>query len=215
MSWAELSSLTISLLALAISSAAFWLTLLRRGDVRMTSPTVVYFGPDAGAGGLPKLFLRTLLYSTSPRGRVVEQIWVRLRRGETQQNFSIWVYGDEKLSRGSGLFVGPEGVAANRHFLLPKDTPDLNFYAGDYVLEVHAEIAGDKKSRLLHGVHLSLPERLTAALKEPDTGVYFDWGPDSRAYHAHAERKPIPTPDQLKSLFDTVPRSGTGKTNEV
>jgi hypothetical protein len=38
----------ISCLALFISGLTAWLTLLRKGTVRMTQPTVVYFGPDGG-----------------------------------------------------------------------------------------------------------------------------------------------------------------------
>jgi hypothetical protein len=87
----------------------------------MTQPTVIFFGPDTPRARedtpLPKVFLRTLLFSTSKRGRVIESMHVALSRNETHQNFNIWVYGDEKLVRGSGLFVGETGVAATHHFL--------------------------------------------------------------------------------------------------
>jgi hypothetical protein len=54
--------------------------------------------------GGSKVFLRTLLYSTSKRGVVIENMYVTARRGETRQNFNIWVYRDSgRLSRGSGL----------------------------------------------------------------------------------------------------------------
>lgn len=65
---------TISLLALTISSATAWLTLFRRGTVRMSQPTVIFFGPDqprvSSTEAPPKVYLRTLLFSTSKRGRV-------------------------------------------------------------------------------------------------------------------------------------------------
>ena len=103
-------SLLISGLALCISLATAWVTLFRRGDLKMTQPTVIYFGPDAdqpgGENPSPKVYLRTLLFSTGKRGRMIESLHVRIERGETAQNFNIWVYGEEKLSRGSGLFVG-------------------------------------------------------------------------------------------------------------
>jgi hypothetical protein len=64
---------------------------------------------------LPKVYLRTLLFSTSKRGRVVESMHVALSRNEMHQNFNIWVYGErEKLVRGSGLFIGETGIAANQ-----------------------------------------------------------------------------------------------------
>jgi len=118
-------SLAISTLSLAVAVTTAWLTLFRRGTVRMTQPTVIFFGPDSPRSRteapLSKVFLRTLLFSTSKRGRVIESMHIALSRNETHQNFNIWVYGDEKLVRGSGLFVGETGVAANHHFLIPRD----------------------------------------------------------------------------------------------
>ena len=86
----------------------------------MSRPTVIYFGPHywhPQPGAPPKVYLRTLLFSTSKRGRVVESMHIVIARNEARQTFNIWVYGDEKLVRGSGLFVGETGVAANHHFL--------------------------------------------------------------------------------------------------
>src|SRR5205085_1280179 len=106
-----------------------WLTLFRRGIVKMTQPTVIFFGPDMGSE--PKVFLRTLFYSTARRGQIVESMFVRVRRFESSQTFNIWVYGDKSLTRGSGLYVGQEGVTCNHHFLLPKDVAQYEFLAGE------------------------------------------------------------------------------------
>src|SRR5436853_6333630 len=102
----DIVSLAISVIALVISATTAWLTLFRRGTVKMTQPTVIFFGPDNDGEGSPKVFLRTLLYSTAKRGHIVESMWVKLRRGESSQIFNIWVYGDTSLTRGSGLHVG-------------------------------------------------------------------------------------------------------------
>ena len=65
---AEASSVTISVLALCMSAVTAWLTLFRRGTVKMTQPTVIFFGPDNPRSQdeppLPKVFLRTLLFAT-------------------------------------------------------------------------------------------------------------------------------------------------------
>lgn len=74
-----------------------------------------------------------LLFSTSKRGRVIESMHVKLSRNETHQNFNIWVHGDEKLVRGSGLYVGETGVAANHHFLAPRDNNGFQFGEGAIV----------------------------------------------------------------------------------
>jgi hypothetical protein len=84
-------AIVISFLALIVSAMTAWLTLFRIGTLRMTRPTVIFFGPDGPprqADGL-KIFLRTLLYSTAKRAQIVEGMYVRLRRGESVQTFNI------------------------------------------------------------------------------------------------------------------------------
>lgn len=95
----SVAGLVISAFALWVSVVTAWLTLLRRGRVRMMQPTLIYFGPDGGprAGSDPpamKVFLRTLLYSTGKRGQIVENMFVRLQRGESRQNLNVWAYGE-------------------------------------------------------------------------------------------------------------------------
>lgn len=184
-------SVIVSCLAILISAITAWLTLLRRGTIKMTQPTVVFFGPD-GTNGYPKVFLRTLLYSTSRRGQIVESIFVKLRRRESVQAFNIWVYGQggSSLVRGSGLFVGYEGVAHNHHFLFPRDGTNYEFLSGDYQLEVYVKLVDSSKSKLLWQLTISLTEQQAKELKEGDTGIYFDWGSDSRTYHAHIDKRP-------------------------
>src|SRR3546814_10680752 len=83
-----------------------WLTYLRKEQVRLTRPSVVYFGPDGsrndGLNGIPKIFFRGLLIADAKRGRIVESLYASLQHNESKQNFNVWVYGDEKLVRGSG-----------------------------------------------------------------------------------------------------------------
>lgn len=157
----------------------------------MTQPTVIFFGPD-GLGGPPKIFLRALLYSTSKRGQMVENMFVELYRGESTQTFNIWVYGEKQLVRGSGLYVGEEGVAHNHHFLLPKDGSNYDFLPGDYTVEVYAAFVNSKKPVLLFQTSVTLAHQQAAELKDKDAGVYFDWGPDSKTYHSHVDVYPMP-----------------------
>src|ERR1700674_4393475 len=138
-------SIAISTLSLAVSAVTAWLTLFRRGTVKMTQPTVIFFGPDTprshSGTPLPKVYLRTLLFSTSKRGRVIESMHVALSRNETHQNFNIWVYGERgKLVRGSGLFVGETGIAADHHFLAPDDGNAFRFTEGRYRRDVFAPL---------------------------------------------------------------------------
>jgi hypothetical protein len=198
-------SITIALLALAISAITAWLTLFRRGTVRMTQPTVIFFGPDNPRSreepALPKVFLRTLLFATSKRGRVLESMYVALSRNETKQNFNIWVYGDERLFRGSGLFVGETGIAANHHFLVPNDGSSFRFTEGRYRMDVYARLLGDRGQTLLFSQTLEISSEIAAQLVETDRGLYFDWGPDSSRYLPHIDKRPpLPNEDFLELL---------------
>jgi hypothetical protein len=185
----EIVSIVISFLALFVSAIVAWLTLFRSGNVRMTQPTIVFFGPD-GPGGRPKVFLRTLLYSTSKRGKIVENMFIRLRRGESLQNFNIWVYGDNPsaLTRGSGLFVGENGVSCNHHFLLPMDGTNFEFFQGKYILETYVSLVG-KNPLLLNTIILVVSDQQATAMKNRGIGLYFDWGSDSRHYDSHLDER--------------------------
>ena len=142
-------SIIISALAFIVSALTAWLSFFHRGTIKMTQPTIFFFGPD-GSSGPPKIFLRTLLFSTSKKGRILESMFVKLQRGESMQNFNIWVYGEkDTLARGSGLFVGREGIACNHHFLLPKDGTKYNFLPGEYILEVFGALLGEGRLTLL------------------------------------------------------------------
>ena len=188
----ETVSIVISCLSLAVSGVTAWLTLLRRGSVRMTQPTVIFFGLDRG--GPPKVFLRTLLYCTAKRGRVIETMFVRVRRSESSQTFNVWVYGEHTLARGSGIYVGLEGLVCNHHFLMPKDGTQFEFLPGEYNIEVYASIVGNKKPQLLYRTQLFLSEHQAQALKDGESGVYFDWGADSGKYHGHVDKRPKSLP---------------------
>ncbi len=186
----QVVTLIISVLAVLISTTTAWLTLFRRGTVKMTQPTVVFFGPDGASHELEspsqKVFFRTLLYSTSKRGQIIESMFVRLNRGETSQTFNIWVYGDDRLLRGSGLFVGETGVASNHHFLLPSDGTVYKFLAGGYTLNIFAKLVDGQHIIKLFEVKLQLSDQMSLKLDQrSDSGVYFDWGSDSHSYTEH------------------------------
>lgn len=209
---ADVISPIISVLALAISAVTAWLTLFRRGTIKMTQPTVIFFGPDSGRANespQPKVYLRALLFATSKRGRVIESMYVALSRNETRQNFNIWVYGNEKLVRGSGLFVGETGVEANHHFLIPRDGSSFRFTEGRYRLDVFARLLGNRHDTLLFSQILDIPSETAAVLADPEAGLYFDWGPDSSRYLLYVDRRPtLPDPSSVLELLGVAQRHG-------
>ncbi len=187
-------ALAVAALSLTVSMVTAWLTLLRRGTIKMTQPTQVFFGPSdtrhPGERPLPKVYLRTLLFATSKRGRVVENMYVVLTRdGAVSHHFNIWVYGERhQLVRGSGLFVGEAGIAANHHFLTAPDRSQFAFLSGRYRLQVFARLLGEHRDKELFAQELNISPEIAASLSESDTGVYFDWAPDSTSYVPYIDR---------------------------
>ena len=168
----------------------------------MTRPAVIFFwphGPPSQGSGLKVLF-RTLLYSTAKHAHIVEGMFVTLRRGESVQTFNIWVYGEKKhLLRGSGLRVGEDGVVCDHHFVLPRDGTPFLFLQGEYAVEVYAIPVGSERPLLLSRTVLHLAQEQAAAISK-GAGVYFDWGPDSKRYHAHIDSASVH--DVLAKLAD-------------
>lgn len=198
-------SIGISLLALTVSGVTAWLTLFKKGELLMTQPTSIFFGPDGRffESTQNKVCLLTLLYSSSRKGQVIESMHVTLERGETKQNFSIWVHGGEKgdLFRGSGLFVTHEGVTLNHHFLLPPDGSDFKFLAGKYTLKVFAKLVNASNPTQLFSIPLIVSESQAEELRQKQTGLYFDWGPDQGNYYSHINKKSDPDFEELRELL--------------
>ncbi len=186
----EIVSIIISAMALLISGLTAWFVLFHRGTIKMTQPTIFFFGPD-GVSGPPKIFMRTLLFSTANKGHIIENMYIKLERGESIQNFNIWVYGNkETLARGSGLFVGKEGIVSNHHFLLPKDGTTFDFLPGEHTIKIFVSLLGEKKPIPLFKQTLALSQQFADEINNEKSGVYFDWGPDSRSYYSHLDKNP-------------------------
>ncbi|TGK08995.1 hypothetical protein EHO60_13300 [Leptospira fletcheri] len=175
----------------------------------MTAPSLFFLGPDGSNDDL-KVYLKSLIYCTSNKGRLIENMYVKLQRGETSQNFNIWVHGEkDNLSRGSGLFVGQNGVVLNHHFLLPKDGSRFYLLAGNYKLNVYAMIVGENKGYLLETIRFEISETQENNLKEKGAGIFFDRGVDTIGYVSYVEIRKEKPDDLFESMlaFERVKRS--------
>jgi hypothetical protein len=193
-------SLVLSGLSLIVAGTTAWLTLWRRGTVCMAQPPSVYFGPDGARERHPKVFVRALLYATSIRGRIVQGMFVRLRRGDSSQTFPVWVSGDTRgnLSRGARLAVKSDGIALHHHFLLPGDGTTYEFLPGAYELELCAVLVGESRPRRLGLIKLAVSDLEAARLREDQTsGLYFDWSPDTGRYSTHIDQARLPEPPPM------------------
>jgi len=192
-------SSVISAIALVVSITVAYLTLFRRGQLGMTQPALIGFLHE---GEQPKVFFRAMLYATGKRGHLIEALYLKVRRGESAQTFSFWMYGETKeLKIGSGLRVGEDGASFNHHFLPPKGST-FAFLAGEYVIDVYARVVNRAAHVFLSTVVVTLSPQLAGALKDQTKGVLYTWGPDSSCYLPHIETPPaVPMSDFEKFLI--------------
>ena len=105
-----------TVLALLVSGYALWVTQFNRGRLKMTQPTLVCLRREL-PGSIPKIFLRALLFTTGTKGRVIESMFLRVHQPSGTYTFDFWGHTESgKLTLGSGLFVGPNGVVCDHHF---------------------------------------------------------------------------------------------------
>lgn len=178
-------ALTISILSLIISGMTFWLTKIRKGNLKMTRPSIICFLGQNG-NDEPKVFMRTLLYGTSDHGQYIQNMFIRLHRAETIQNFNIWAYEDNGIVRGSGLFVSKSGSSFYHHFLLPKNER-WEFAPGEYFLEVFAETV-DNSTKMLFEQKLLLTVEQSNDIKK-GKAIYFNWAPNTKMYVSHSDNR--------------------------
>lgn len=177
--------ITIAIVSLVLSLFTLWVTYLHKGTVKMTRPAIIALAFEGTRKDEPKVFLRTLLLSTSKQGEVIESMFLKLRNGESSQVFSVWAYGDKGVVRGSGIYVGEQGVEVYHHFIVPKSVKGYVFLSGTYTIEVYAVIRN--KKRKLYEVQLQLPEDMIQILNNGVLGIYFDWNPEENNYTPYLE----------------------------
>ena len=131
--------------------------------------------------GPPKIYMRGLLYATSKRGQVVESLWLTLSRGELVQTFAGWVYGDDALCRGAGVFVGESGLVTGHHFLLSPGE-HFDFKEGHYELRIYGLIVGHRTAKVLLHQRLDVSSQSAAQLYAGNAGLYFNYSPITSSY---------------------------------
>lgn len=189
-----MASILISVVSLLLSLMVAWLTLFRRGKLRMTRPVLLGFLYEHDQ---PKVFFRALLYTTGKRGRIIEALYLKVRRGNTLQLFDFWMYGETKdLKIGSGLRVGEEGISFNHHFLPPKEETGFDFLPGEYAISIYARVVNRKKPLPLSNVEVTLSPTHAEAVHNKTHWAVFTREPESQGYRCEISegREPAELP---------------------
>jgi len=67
----------ISVVSLLFSGYALWVVQFNHGRLSMTQPTLLCLKRELPSMR-PKIFLRTLLFTTGPKGRAIENMFLRV-----------------------------------------------------------------------------------------------------------------------------------------
>ena len=129
----DIVTLLMSVASLLLSCYALWVAQFNRGRLKMTQPNLVCLMRDMPRGA-PKIFLRTLLFTTGTKGRIVQSMFLRVhqQRGGIYL-FDFWGHTEGgKLTPGSGLSVGPTGIACDHHFNPHNGSIDFLYVDGEY-----------------------------------------------------------------------------------
>jgi hypothetical protein len=120
-------------------------------------------------------------------------MYLRVRQPMGDFLFDYWGHTDAgKLTLGSGLFVGPNGVACDHHFNPRLNVEHFLFAAGSYRIEVFATIVGQIRPIKLSEIRFDVggddaPELLQVLNRE----LFLYWNPEERKYEAQVERPPM------------------------
>ena len=176
----------ISVAAFLVSLFNLWFSVLRRGTICSTHPSFIAIRYDFVGRRVPlaKVFARPLLYSTGKRGNVIEHLFIRVKGGGRQIEFSFWGYGEtDHLVIGSGLSVPESGISTNHHFNPVTNDELFLFSGGDYTLELVANVVGHSFPVSLWTVDVTVPDNLF--IKDGivvQREVSFNWSPGQRRF---------------------------------
>jgi hypothetical protein len=190
----DVIAISISASSLLLSSYALWVVQFNHGRLKMTQPTLLCMRRELPAT-TPKIFLRTCLFTTGMKGRVIENMFLRVRNDYGTYTFDFWGHTENgKLTLGSGLFVGATGVASDHHFNPRSDSEDFVFASGEYLVEVFASIVGRRRSEKLKKLTFKVDGQQTAELVQIlSRELYLLWNADTRTYDGHIK-------DALKAI---------------
>lgn len=186
----DIITILLSGASFVLSVYTLWVAQFSRGRLRMTQPNLLCLKLELRER-LPKIFLRTLLFTTGTKGRVVESVFLKVHRGNQVHVFDFWGHTESgKLTPGSGLFVGPAGVGCDHHFNPRKGGCKFRFEAGRYRVEVFAVVVGHSRSKKLSDLTFDVEERHAVELAQgPDTALYLLWNVDARSYEAQIDSR--------------------------
>lgn len=183
----DIITMLLSVASFFLSGFALWIAQFNRGKLKMTQPTLLCLKRDLPSGEA-KIFLRTLLFTTGTKGRVIQSMFLRVHHRGGTYLFDFWGHTEGgKLTLGSGLFVGATGIACDHHFN-PRRGSDFQYIDGAYRIEVFAALVGQRQPTKLMEVGFTVEDWNAAQLSLADITLFLVWNADERGYDQNIEQ---------------------------
>src|SRR5215471_15470822 len=79
----------MSVASFGLAGYALWVAQFNHGRLRMTQPTLLCLKREL-APSIPKIFLRTLLFTTGNKGTVIQSMFLRVHHPGGSFTFDFW-----------------------------------------------------------------------------------------------------------------------------
>ena len=181
----EYLSLIISALALGLSGLTAWLTLLRKGELKITQPTPLLLDYEKG---FARVSFYTMIYSSAFRGQIIESMHVIVKQNNIEHQFNNWAYSQDSRAYASGCYIKPEGVPQNHQFITSED--NIVFNTGDITIEVYARLPSKTEAHLLKSIKLTIPENQQQSCRTKSLSLMLEWEPNKQIYGLRNSKNP-------------------------
>lgn len=116
-------------------------------------------------------------------------MYLRVHHRDGTYPFDFWGHTEGgKLTLGSGLFVGPTGIACDHHFN-PRRGSDFQYLDGAYRVEIFAVSVGKKQPKKLMEVAFTVDDGNAAQLGPiEDVALFLVWNTDAHGYDQNIQQ---------------------------
>jgi len=178
----------LSTTAIVISLLTFGLIYFWGGRLKFTKPSQIQFFYIDDKQEVPATYVRLYTHSSGLAGKLIENLYLEIKKDETSKNFGSWMANTGSGYRAlSGLKVMRDGVSLDNVFQSPQDKTAF-FQAGNYQLNLFCREANKSHSKSIWLGKFSLVKDQVQSLNSGKI-IIFTISTDGSSYIASTQDK--------------------------
>ena len=148
----ESLAILISTLALTVSVLTFSLTFFWGGKIKYSKPSQIWMGYSADQKRAPLVYFRFYAHSTGLAGKLIEALFLEVKRGQAHQKFNIWTANvGSGYKNLAGMQVFKNGMSLENIFQPDRSDQKFQFLAGMYEFKLFSkEIKSQTPKQIAH-----------------------------------------------------------------